>query len=133
MFYDIPLPLQDAVKLEIKLMVDCGVITLITKPTRWCAGNKVVPKNIGKVRLCVDYMHLNKSVLRNRHKLPTINKVLDKLAGTKVFSALDANSHFWQILLEKISKVLTTFVSPQGRFCFNRLQLGVSSTLEFFQ
>ena len=46
---------------------------------------------------------------------------------------LDANSGFWQIRLHSKSKLLTIFVTPYGRFCFNRLLLGISSAPEIFQ
>jgi len=47
-----------------------------------------------------------------------------------MFSKLDAKSGFW---LHERSRNLTTFISPQGRFRFNQLPFGISSTPEFFQ
>ena len=47
-----------------------------------------------------------------------------------MFTKLDANSGFWQILL---AKLLTTFVTPFGRHCFNKLPFGISSAPELFQ
>ena len=46
---------------------------------------------------------------------------------------LDANSGFWQIHLNKDSALLTTFISPFGRFCFNKLPFGITSAPEYFQ
>ena len=71
-------------------MIDTGVITPVTEPTEWCAGIVVAPKKEGKVRLCVDYTHLNNSVLRERHMLPVVDEALAKLVGAKFFSKLDA-------------------------------------------
>lgn len=50
-----------------------------------------------------------------------------------MFSKLDANSGFWQVPLSKECRLLTTFITPFGRFCFNRLPLSISSALERFQ
>ena len=50
-----------------------------------------------------------------------------------MFTKLDANSGFWQIPLDEESKLLTTFITTVGHFCFNRLPLGISSALEIFQ
>jgi len=50
-----------------------------------------------------------------------------------VFRKLDANAGFWQIRLSKESSLLTTFKTPYGRFCFNRLPFGITSAPEFFQ
>ena len=50
-----------------------------------------------------------------------------------VFTKLNANSGFWQIPLARVSALLTTFITPFGRFCFNRLPFGITSALEHFQ
>ena len=55
---------------------------------------------------------------------------LAQLAGAKVFSKLDANSGFWQIPLSQSSRLLTTFITPMGRYCFNKLPFGISSAPE---
>ena len=44
-----------------------------------------------------------------------------------------ANSGFWQIRLAKELHHLTTFITPFGRFCFNRLPFGITSAPEYFQ
>ena len=50
-----------------------------------------------------------------------------------MFSKLDANAGFWQVKLSKESAHLTTFITPYGRYCFNRLPFGITSAPEFFQ
>ena len=115
----IPLPLEKAVKLELKSMEEQGVISKVNEPTDWCSGMVVVPKSNGKVRICVDFMKLNESVCRELHMLPTVDETLSKLLEAKVFLNLDANFGFWQIPLAEESKHLTTFITPVGRFCFN--------------
>ena len=129
----IPLPLEKAVKLELKSMEEQGVISKVNEPTDWCSGMVVVPKSNGKVRICVDFTKLNENVCRELHMLPTVDETLLKLSGAKVFSKLDANSGFWQIPLAEELKHLTTFITPVGRFCFNRLPFGICSAPKHFQ
>ncbi len=129
----VPLPLRDKVEVELQRMESIGVISKVTKPTPWCAGLVVVPKAKGKIRLCVDLTHLNKWVRRERHILPAVDQTLAMLAGAKVFTKLDATSGFWQIPLTKESSLLTTFITPFGRYAFNRLPFGISSAPEHFQ
>ena len=93
----------------------------------WC------PKKSGNVRICVDLKPLNESVLREVHPLPKVDDTLAYLAGARVFSKLDANSGFWQIPLSQSSRLLTTFITPTGRYCFNKLSFGISSAPEHFQ
>ena len=65
--------------------------------------------------------------------MPSVDESLAKLGNSKVFSKLDANSVFWQLPLEEESRLLTTFVTPFGRYCFNRLPFGICSAPEIFQ
>ena len=46
---------------------------------------------------------------------------------------LDANSGFWQIPLSRKSRPLTTFITPFGRYWFNKMPIGISSAPEHFQ
>jgi len=48
-------------------------------------------------------------------------------------SKLDANSGFWQISLSAESSLLTTFITPFGRYSFKRLPFGITSAPEHFQ
>nr|KAG5700450.1 hypothetical protein BaRGS_010363 [Batillaria attramentaria] len=129
----IPHPLIPKVKDEIERMQAEGVISPITEPTSWCSGIVVVPKPNGAVRICVDLTHLNKSVQREVHPMASVDQSLAQLANSKIFTKLDAKSGFWQIPLSEESRKYTTFVTPFGRFCFNRLPFGISSASEVFQ
>ena len=93
----------------------------------------VVPKKTGAVRICVDLKPLNTSVLREVHPLPKVDDTLAQLTGAHLFSKLDANSGFWQIPLSPTSRLLTTFITPAGRCCFNKLPFGIASAPEHFQ
>lgn len=129
----VPHPLLPQVEKELKSMVEQGVISPVTEPTQWCSGMVPVPKSNGRVRICVDLTSLNKAVVREIHPMKSVDENLAKLRGSSFYSKLDANSGFWQIPLNEHSQLLTTFISPFGRFCFNRLPFGISSAPEIFQ
>ena len=93
----------------------------------------VVSKKSGAIRIRVDLKPLNESVLREVHPLPKVNNSLAQLAGAPLFTKLDANSGFWQIPLSKQSCPLTTFITPFGRYHFNKLPFEISSAPEHFQ
>ena len=118
---------------ELERLEEQGVISRVEEPMDWCAPIVVVPKSNGRVRICVDLTKLNDSVRREKHILPSVEQILAQLSGAKVFSKLDANSGFHQIPLIKESALLTTFITPSGRFCYNRLPFGITSAPEHFQ
>ena len=129
----VPFPLLEKTKREIDRMLKNGVISKVDQPTAWCAPMVVTPKPNGDVRICVDLTKLNKSILREAYPLPTVEFTLGKLSKSKIFSKIDANSAFWQRRLSESSRLLTTFITPWGRFCFNRLPYGISTGSEQFQ
>lgn len=130
----VPLPLMGKVREELERMEKLGVISRVEEPTDWCCGMVVAPKkDKEKVRICVDMTPLNESVCRERYILPSVDQTLGMLTGAQYFSKLDANMGFWQIPLSKDSALLTTFITPFGRYHFNRLPFGISSAPEHFQ
>ena len=104
----------------------------VEQPTDWCAPMVVVPEK-DDVRICVDLTKLNESVRRQRHEMPSVEYTLGQLSDARIFSKLDANYGFWQVPLADESALLTTFITPFGRFCFKRLPFGISSAPEHFQ
>ena len=129
----VAIPMLPKVRAELERMERLGVVRRVQEPTEWCSGIVVVPKPGGKVHICVDLTHLNESMCRERHLLPAVEQTLAQLAGAQVFTKLDANSGFWQIPLANESALLTTFITPFERFCFNRLPFGITSAPEHFQ
>ena len=129
----VAISLMQPVKDELERMERLGVIARVSEPTEWYAGMVVVPKPNKKVRICVDLTRLNQSVCRERHPLPAVEQMLAQLAGARVFSKLDANSGFWQIPLSRESALLTTFITPFGRYCFHCLPFGITFAAEHFQ
>ena len=130
---NVAIPLREKVKTELNRMETNGIISRVTNPTSWCAGMVVVPKGDGSVRICVDLKPLNQNVLREVHPIPKVDDTLAQLAGATIFSKIDANSGFWQIPLAEESRPLTTFVTPYGRYLFNKLPFGISCAPELFQ
>jgi len=130
---NIPHPLRPQVQKELQRMEALGVISKVDVYTPWCAGMVAVPKKDGTVRICVDLKPLNTYVQREVYPLPKVDDILAQLNGAKFFSKLDANMGFWQIPLADDSKLLTTFITPFGRYCFNKLPFGISSAPEHFQ
>ena len=115
-----------------KRMKAIGIISKVTQPTPWCAGIVVVPKPSGAVCICVDLKPLNENVLREVYPIPAVSHMLALLTGAKSFQDW-CNSGFWQVPLTSESSLLTIFLTPFGRFYFNKLPFGISSAPKIFQ
>ena len=129
----IPLPIKSTVKEELARMEKLGVIRKVDKPKTWCAGMVTVPKSNGKIRIGVDLTKLDENVCRETYALPKIDTLLGEIGEFTVFTIIDANSGFWLEKLAENSQLLTTFLTPFGRYCFQRLPFGLKSAPERFQ
>ena len=81
----------------------------------------------------MDLTKLNENVCRETYPLPKIDALLGEIGESTVFTKIDANSGFWQEKLAENSQLLTTFLTPFGRYCFQRLPFGLKSAPERFQ
>ena len=75
-----------------------------------------VPKKDGTLRLCVDYRGLNEMTVKNRHPLPLISELLDRLNGSKVFSKIDLKNAYYQIRIREGDEWMTAFCTRYGHF-----------------
>ena len=97
-----------------------------------CRNGGCPQEKWSSTHLCRSYP-LNMSVRREVHPLPKVDDTLAQLTGARLFSKLAANSGFWQISLSPASRLLTTFITPIGKYCFNKLPFGIASAPEHFQ
>lgn len=128
----IPFSLHQSLKTELDRMEALEVIKPIREPTEWVNSMVIVTKPNGKLRICLDPRNLNKAILRPHYPFPNIEDCKSKLAGSKVFSSLDANIGFWMIPLNDSSSRLCTFNTPYGRYRFLRLPFGINAAPEIF-
>lgn len=128
------LTLVNKVRQELTRMENLGLVKKVTEPSEWLSSMVVVEKkNTGAICICIDPLDLNKVIMREHYKLPTIEDIVHKLVGATVFSVLDNHLGYWQLRLDEVSSYLTTFNTPLGRWCFTRVPFGIASAQEIFQ
>lgn len=67
-------------KNKLERLENLDVIKSIDFPTDWCSPIVVVPKkDLGEIRLCIDFTELNKNVKRAIHSLIKIDILLASL------------------------------------------------------
>ena len=105
-------------------MIDVGFIREVTYPD-WLANVVVVPKKKKTWRLCVDYMNLNNTCLKDSFFLPRIDQIVDSTSRNRMFSFLNAFSSYYQIPMFRPDKEKTTFITPHGLYCYNIMLFGL--------
>ena len=116
---------REVLKEEIKLMLKLGIIE--QSKSAWSSPVVLVPKKDGTKRFCVDYRKLNAATITENWPLPRIQDILDRLSGSKWFSALDLTSGYWQIEMDGSSKEKTAFTTPDGHYQFTRMPFGLKN------
>ena len=100
-----------AAKAEVQRLLDANVIREV-KYSEWLANVVLVPKKNGKMRMCIDFIDLNKACKKDPFPLPRIDTSVDKAAGYKRFSLLNCFSGYHQIWLNKEDEEKTSFTTP---------------------
>jgi hypothetical protein len=91
----------------------------------------LVPKKNGKLRICIDFIDLNKACKKDLFSLPRIDTSVDKTTKYKRFSLLDCFSGYHQIWLNKEDEK-TSFTTPFRTYCYTRMLEGLKNTSSTF-
>ena len=75
-YYMAPAKLKE-LKVQLQDLLDKGFIRSSTSP--WGAPVVFMKKKDGSLRLCIDYMQLNKVTIKNRYLLSRIKDLFDQL------------------------------------------------------
>ena len=131
----IPFAYREKLKAELDLLQAQHIIAPVVEVTEWCAPIVVTPKkNTDRIRMCADLSRLNRYVRRERYQSPTPAEAVADIAASsaKVFTVLDAMKGYHQCPLDENSQLLTTFITPYGRFKYLRAPYGISSISEHY-
>ena len=82
----------------------------------------------GEIRWAVDYRILNSATITDSYPIPNIDEVLERLAGSRYFSALDAAAAYHTIPVAKKARPLLAFTTPYGLFTFTRMPFGPTNS-----
>ena len=104
------------IRQEIDRLLEAGFIREVIHP-EWLANPVVVPKQNGKLRMCVDYTDLNKVCPKDPFPLPRIDTIVDSTAGCKLLCFLDAYSGYHQIRMAIEDEEKTAFLTPVETYC----------------
>ena len=142
----VPVHLQDAFHEEVERLVKIDVLEKVTEPTEWVNSFVIVEKVIDSsnahspnhsikksIRLCIDPKDLNEAVEREPYYSRTIDELISMFAGAKVFTIVDMDKGYWQVVLHPESRKLTCMAFDIGRYQFKRLPMGSKVASDIFQ
>lgn len=112
----VPFAFQKKIDEEIDSLIELNIISPASS-TEW--GTPVVPiiKPNGKIRLCGDYKTtLNRFLVEVKHPLPRAEDIFATLNGGKLFSKLDLNRGFNQLVLDEESRRIAALSTHRGVF-----------------
>lgn len=128
----IPLPLYRKTRTELQRIQEVGLSTAATQPTGWCTPMVVVRKPLRALRICVDYTEQSKFTTWVASDLGCAAHPWHAFRRRMVL-VNQRNLSFLQIPQSERSQLITSFITPLGHFCLNRLPFGFCSAPEPFQ
>ena len=93
---------------------------------KWVSNLVPVRKKSGEIRLyCVDFRNLNRASNKDNYPVPPMEKILQMVSGSELFSLLDGFSGYNQVLVAEEDKLKTTFRTRWGTFAYRRMPFGL--------
>ena len=142
----VPVHLQDAFMRKLNGLVKIDVLEKVTEPTEWVNSFVIVEKVIDSsnahspnhvikksIRLCIDPKDLNEALEREPYYSRSIDELISMFAGAKVFTIVDMDKGYWQVVLHPESRKLTCMAFDIGRYQFKRLPMGSKVASDIFQ
>jgi len=74
----------------------------------------IVRKNNGKLRLCNNFIQLNKRTVSEPYLMTNTTELLNRVAGAKYISKVDMTKAYYQIEMQPSSRQYTSFQTPFG-------------------
>jgi hypothetical protein len=132
-FYRNTPKMREEVKRQIQEQLDWGAIKKCVTP---CVSDVLLvkrPHMPGKFRFVVSYIKLNEATVKEQLIMPDPKSQHERLAGNKIFGAIDFSSYYRQIRLHENSQYLTGFASDEGTFCYTRVPMGITGACQYAQ
>ena len=129
--YRVPQALQGQLKLFCDEMVSQGWIQ--PSKSEWCSPVLILKKSNGGWRFLVDLRGVNARTKPISYYMPDMHECWQRLRNAKILSTCDLDRGYWQLNLDKQSRMKTAFATPYGNFEYKVVPMGLISSAHYFQ
>jgi hypothetical protein len=92
-----------------------------------------VTKKQGTIRVCVDYMDINKDCPKDNYPTPFVDQIIDDCVVGENFYLMDGFYVYNQINILPADQHKTAFISPWGTFVSHKIPFGLNNVGATFQ
>ena len=85
------------------------------------------------LRFCIDYRQLNKITIKNRHTLPLISELQDKIRGAKWLTKLDLRDAYQTVRIKSGEEWKTGFKTSYGHYEYTVMPFRLTNAPATFQ
>ncbi|KAH9327817.1 hypothetical protein KI387_043751 [Taxus chinensis] len=124
--------MEPLMRKELDKLIESRIIFPI-KHSSWVANLVPVRKKSGEIRLCVDFRDLNRASLKDHYPLPSMEQILQVVAGSERFSLLDGYSGFNQIMVKEEDQFKIAFTTKWGTYAYKKIPFVLSNAGATFQ
>jgi hypothetical protein len=98
----------------------------------WGAPVLFINNKDGTLRLCIDFRHLNKVIVKNKYPLSRNDDLFDQLKDANIFSKIDLTLEYHQVRIKEEDISRTSFKTRSGPYEFTMVPFGLSNVLVVF-
>jgi hypothetical protein len=117
---------------EVKMILDAKIIIPL-RYSKWVANLVPVRKKNGEIRLCVNFINLNRSSKKDNYPLPKMEHIIHRVVGSSRMSMIDGFSGYNQISVFPEDREKPTFTTPWGTFMYAKIPFVLMNAGETFQ
>lgn len=124
--------MESQIKSELNKLLKAKIIFPV-RHSNWVSNMVPVKKKNGDIRICIDFRNLNKASLKDNFPLPTMEQILQSVAGSELMSFLDGFSGYNQVLVHPEDQLKTTFRTKWGTYAYQKMPFGLINSGATFQ